>query len=93
LLKDGKEVELNEEFRENVPPTRLKFNVRAPRSIFATSEDEILFITLDDDRKISLSPKERHSIGAILDELKEILKGIGCKNAVNLDGEVHLLSF
>lgn len=86
LLKDGKEVELNEEFGENVPPTRLKFNVRAPRSVFATSEDEILFITLDDDRKISLSPKERYSIGAILDELKEILKEIGCKNAINLDG-------
>jgi exopolysaccharide biosynthesis protein len=86
LLKDGKEVKNEEEFGKGVPPSRIKFNVRAPRSVFATSEDEVLLITIDDDRKTELKPEERYSIGATLDELIEILKNIGCKNAINLDG-------
>jgi exopolysaccharide biosynthesis protein len=86
LLKNGKEVKNEEEFKEGIPPSRIKFNIRAPRSVFATSEDEVLLITIDDDRKTKLRPEERYSVGATLDELTEILKNIGCKNAINLDG-------
>ncbi|MBO3757561.1 MAG: phosphodiester glycosidase family protein [Thermoproteota archaeon] len=86
LLKDGKEVKYEEEFKEGIPPSRIKFNIRAPRSVFATSEDKILLITVDDDRQTKLNPEERYSVGATLDELITILKEIGCKNAINLDG-------
>jgi len=101
LLKGGKAIDegyfehrpRTEEFeRGRLVPTRLKLGVadpgaRAPRSaIGIRGKDNVLLVTVDDDREVSLPLKERRSVGATLSELAEIMRQLGCSEALNLDG-------
>lgn len=73
-------------------PTRFTHTIndeksRAPRSALGiTKDNKILLVTIDDDRKVKLLPKERYSIGATLGELAEIMLDLGCVTALNFDG-------
>jgi len=101
LLKGGKAIGKDylerrprtEEFEQGkLVPTRLKLAVadpgaRAARSaIGIRSEGDVVLVTVDDDREAKLAPKERRSVGATLSELAEIMRQLGCSEALNLDG-------
>lgn len=82
-----------EEFqRGKLAPTRLNLGVddvktRAPRSaVGITADGHVLFVTVDDDRKTNTPSEQRNSIGATLAELASIMKDMGCREALNLDG-------
>jgi hypothetical protein len=82
-----------EEFeRGKLAPTRFNPSVddvktRAPRSAIGITRDRhMLFVTLDDDRRLDIPPGQRRSIGATLLELAGIMKDLGCREALNLDG-------
>ncbi|MDI6784566.1 MAG: phosphodiester glycosidase family protein, partial [bacterium] len=84
---------LQEDFQAMVlAPTRFTHTIadeksRAPRSaIGITKENHVLFVTIDDDRKVNLLPNERSSIGATLGELAQIMVDLGCVDALNFDG-------
>lgn len=101
LLKDGKAIDegyfehapRTEEFEERkLVPTRLKLAIsdpkaRAPRSaVGVKGRGSVMLVTVDDDRQTNLTLKERRSVGATLSELAEIMRQLGCSEAVNLDG-------
>jgi len=101
LLKDGRMLRADnsealhsaEEFTPGrIVPTRLKLGIadskaRAARSALGiTGGGEVLLLTVDDDRRADLPPKQRHSVGATLHELARAMKELGCEEALNLDG-------
>lgn len=54
-------------------------NVRHPRTaVGRTSDGDLLFVTIDGRQKMS--------VGATLSEAAEIMKDLGCRDALNLDG-------
>jgi hypothetical protein len=82
-----------EEFeRGKLAPTRFNTSIddvrtRAPRSAAGiTPEGHMLFVTVDDDRRANTPSEQRRSIGATLSELAGIMKDLGCREALNLDG-------
>ena len=82
-----------EEFgRGKLAPTRFNASIedvktRAPRSaVGVTRERHVLFVTIDDDRRVNMPSGQRRSIGATLSELAGIMKDLGCREALNLDG-------
>ena len=82
-----------EEFDEGrLAPTRLRLSVadprsRAPRSAVGIKDREtVLLVTVDDDRRSDAPSQERYSVGATLSELADIMRQLGCSEALNLDG-------
>jgi len=76
LLKNGKFIVsfIEEGFRKNI------FLGRAPRTaIGETKNGKLIFIVVDGRQPV-------YSIGATLEELAELLRNLGCVNAINLDG-------
>jgi exopolysaccharide biosynthesis protein len=73
-------------------PTRFNTSIddvrtRTPRSaVGITPESHVLFVTVDDDRRVNTPSEQRRSIGANLSELAGIMKDLGCREALNLDG-------
>lgn len=67
-----------------VPPTRFPYDwnvTRAPRSaIGITPEGDVLVVVVDGRADL------KHSVGATLAELAEIMKALGCTEAMNMDG-------
>ncbi len=67
-----------------MPPTRFPYDwnvTRAPRSAIGVREDGSVVIAVVDGRA-----DVSHSVGATLAELAEIMKGLGCRQAMNMDG-------
>lgn len=54
-------------------------SVRPPRTVIGSTADNKLILFICDGR-------QTHSDGATLTELAQIMKGLGCVNALNLDG-------
>lgn len=70
--------------QRGVPPTRFPYDwnvTRAPRSAIGVREDGSIVLAVVDGRA-----DLAHSVGATLAELAEIMKGLGCKDAMNMDG-------
>ncbi len=67
-----------------VPPTRFPYDwnvTRAPRSAIGVKEDGSVVVVVVDGRA-----DVAHSVGATLAELAVIMKSIGCRDAMNMDG-------
>lgn len=67
-----------------VPPTRFPYDwnvTRAPRSAIGIREDGSVVIAVVDGRA-----DVSHSVGATLAELAVIMQGLGCVQAMNMDG-------
>lgn len=70
--------------QRGVPPTRFPYDwniTRAPRSAIGVRHDGTVLIAVVDGRA-----DVTHSVGATLAELAEIMKGLGCHQAMNMDG-------
>jgi len=67
-----------------VPPTRFPYDwdrTRAPRSAIGVRNDGSVVVAVVDGRA-----DLPHSVGATLAELAVIMKGLGCRDAMNMDG-------
>jgi len=67
-----------------VPPTRFPYDwdqTRAPRSAIGVKEDGSVIVVVVDGRA-----DLPHSVGATLAELAVIMKSLGCRDAMNMDG-------
>lgn len=67
-----------------VPPTRFPHDAnktRAPRTALGiTEQGDVVLVVVDGRADL------RHSVGVTLDELAYLMKGLGCRDAMNLDG-------
>lgn len=66
------------------PPTRFPYDwniTRAPRSAIGVKDDGTVIVAVVDGRA-----DVSHSVGATLAELAEIMRGLGCRDAMNMDG-------
>jgi hypothetical protein len=67
-----------------VPPTRFPYDwnvTRAPRSAIGVKADGTVVVAVVDGRA-----DIGHSVGATLAELAEIMRSLGCRDAMNMDG-------
>lgn len=74
LIENGKAVNYDENFNENL------INKKHPRTIIGETQDGNLILMVIDGRKPD------HSDGLTIEELKGLLKSMGLRNALNLDG-------
>jgi hypothetical protein len=75
LVRDGQRFidSENQAFRDDVTQSR------APRTALGrTAEGDFIFVTVDG--------RQKSSVGATLEELSDLMRELGCRDAMNLDG-------
>jgi hypothetical protein len=75
---------LREAPMRGVPPTRFPYDwdkTRAPRTAIGIREDGTVLLVVVDGRA-----RPPHSVGATLAELAILMKNLGCRHAMNMDG-------
>ncbi len=84
LPRTGIAPALSEAPSRGVPPTRFPYDwnqTRAPRTAIGIREDGSVVLVVVDGRA-----KLPHSVGATLAELAQLMKNLGCRDAMNMDG-------